>query len=444
MLLRPRVGTIAVVALAVVVVSAAAVALLGGRGGDYVVHMEVENAGQLVKGNLVQVGGVSIGSVDAIELADDNVARIDLRIDDKRFQPLHRGTRAAIRATSLSSVAGRVVALEPGPDNAPAIPDGGVIPRTDSQSIVDLDALLNTLDLQTRRALQGVVHDSASLYASDTGAANRGLAALNPALSRTRALTDELLRDRRTFERFIVQSASVVQAVAGRSADLEAGLASAARTAGAVAGETDAIDRTLRAAPATLRRSNTTLVNVRSALADLRPALRDSRVAAPRLRKVLQVAAPLARSARPVVRDTNALLPTARRVLRGLPALQRAASPAFAATVSSVTGSLPIVAALKYYLPDTLGGLIAGFGGSNASYYDANGHYARISANVDVHPAVGIGSAVNVPQPKGTSLDGLRSGVVARCPGAATQRLPDGSNPYRPPAVAWCAGDQAP
>ncbi|MGZ6709076.1 MAG: MlaD family protein, partial [Solirubrobacteraceae bacterium] len=42
--------------------------LLGG-GSDYTVHARFQNASQLVKGNLVQVSGVSIGKVKSIDLS---------------------------------------------------------------------------------------------------------------------------------------------------------------------------------------------------------------------------------------------------------------------------------------------------------------------------------------------------------------------------------------
>src|SRR3712207_1448230 len=93
-------------------IAAAAVVLLGGQDA-YRVSVVTENAGQLVKGNLAKIGGVTVGEVEEIVLDDRNRARIVLRIDEERFRPLHEGTRATIRSTSLSSVAGRIVALHP-------------------------------------------------------------------------------------------------------------------------------------------------------------------------------------------------------------------------------------------------------------------------------------------------------------------------------------------
>jgi phospholipid/cholesterol/gamma-HCH transport system substrate-binding protein len=60
-----------------------------------------ENAGQLVVGNQVQIGGHPVGSVDDISLTADGQAAIEISLD----QELHQGSDAVIRATSLAGIA---------------------------------------------------------------------------------------------------------------------------------------------------------------------------------------------------------------------------------------------------------------------------------------------------------------------------------------------------
>ena len=50
-----------------------------------------------------------------IELNDAAQAVVTMEIDDE-FAPLHEGTQATIRATSLSGIANRYVSLQPGPE----------------------------------------------------------------------------------------------------------------------------------------------------------------------------------------------------------------------------------------------------------------------------------------------------------------------------------------
>jgi hypothetical protein len=124
----------------------AALLLLGGGTGGYSVNARFQNASQLVKGNLVQVGGQEVGKVENIDLTSDGQAEITMSIDSDH-EPLRRGTRAIVRQASLSGVASRYVDLTMPADNAPEIPDGGVIDQDSTTSAVDLD------QRSTRRSL---------------------------------------------------------------------------------------------------------------------------------------------------------------------------------------------------------------------------------------------------------------------------------------------------
>src|SRR5438552_3682673 len=129
-------------------VAAVAVAVLLAQSSGYTVVARFENASQIVPGNEVQIGGVSVGSVDSVDLADDGEAELTLSLDSD-VAPLHQGTIAMVRVTSLASRAGRYVSLVPGPNNAPSIPDGGTISAQDTVSAVDFDQLFDFLDPRT-------------------------------------------------------------------------------------------------------------------------------------------------------------------------------------------------------------------------------------------------------------------------------------------------------
>src|SRR5690348_3348564 len=85
--------------------------LLLSSGSGYTVRALVSDAGQITTGNEVQVGGVPVGSVEAVKLRDGGrSAELDLSIDGDEV-PLHEGTTATIRNPSLTSIAGRYVSL---------------------------------------------------------------------------------------------------------------------------------------------------------------------------------------------------------------------------------------------------------------------------------------------------------------------------------------------
>ena len=100
----------ATLAVLVVAVAVTAIVLFGTGGGGYTVEGRFVNAGQLVVGNPVQSGGVSIGSVKHIGLADNGGPRSRCR-STPTTPRCPSGTRAAIRQSSLSGIANRYVGL---------------------------------------------------------------------------------------------------------------------------------------------------------------------------------------------------------------------------------------------------------------------------------------------------------------------------------------------
>ena len=78
-----RAGITRIAALAAVIAAAVLVALLLFGGGDsYTLKARFINAGQLVKGNLVELGGVQIGQVTDFEVTDDGQAEVAFEIEE--------------------------------------------------------------------------------------------------------------------------------------------------------------------------------------------------------------------------------------------------------------------------------------------------------------------------------------------------------------------------
>ena len=158
---------VAIAALALAIVLVALLLVRGANTHEY--DLLFQNAGQLVKGDDVQVGGRRIGSVREITLTDDNRARVHIRVEEP-FAPLRDGTHAVIRLTSLSGIANRYIALTPAPNSAKELDDGATLAAGSTTGVVDLDQLFNTLDPKARRTCRA---SSRASPRSTTGAARR-------------------------------------------------------------------------------------------------------------------------------------------------------------------------------------------------------------------------------------------------------------------------------
>ncbi len=419
---------LAMAALVGVLVVAAVVLLRGSEQTEY--HLRFQNAGQLVTDDDVQIGGRRVGSVQRIELTDDNEAEITIAVDDD-FVPLTTGTTAVVRATSLSGIANRYIALTKGPGRPLA--EGAQITAEKTTTPVDLDQLFATFDPRTRKGLQQLISGSARQYAGVGKQANEALKYLSPALSSTDRLVNELTRDQQTFQDFVVSSSRVVSAVAERRDDLSGLVANAGRTAQAVGQENASLDSALQVLPTTLRRADTTFVNLRSTLDDLDELVDVSKPATKDLAPFLAELRPLVADARPTLADLRTLIrsPGAGNdlveLLQKAPRLERVARPALANSMTALRKSTPVLQFIRPYTPDFTGWL-RDFGQTTANY-DANGHFARIAPIFNAFQVTATNGLVpnkGLARPTATATGQLR-----RCPGSATQAAPDGSNPYQ-------------
>jgi len=408
--------------------------LLRGDGGT-TYKLRFENAGQLVRDDDVQVGGRRIGAIRDIELTDDNQAEITIEVQDD-YAPLHEGTTALIRATSLSGIANRYVALTPGPNSNRELPEGAVLGTDKTTAIVDLDQLFNTLDAPTRKALQGFIQGNAQWYDNRGREANAATKYLNPALSSSRRLVNEVVANQQTLNAFLRNASKTVGALAERRDDLANLVSNANTTATAIGDENVALNEALGFLPGTLRKANTTFVNLRATLDDLDVLVAESKPATKDLARFLRELRPLVADARPTIADLRTLV---RRdgagndltdLVKKAPSLERAARPAFAHSIEALQKSTPVIKFIRPYTPDFIGWL-RDFG-QGASNYDANGHFARIQPMFNAYSFTDSPTgAVLTPIPASQRLDGLQTGVVKRCPGMASQAPVDGSAPFR-------------
>jgi phospholipid/cholesterol/gamma-HCH transport system substrate-binding protein len=424
---------VALGALAVAVVVVAIILLTGGSQHTY--HLLFQNAGQLVKDDDVQIGGRRIGSVRKIQLTNNNLARITIAVDND-FAPLHEGTTAVIRATSLSGVANRYIALTPGPNSNRKLADGDTLGTDKTTAPVDLDQLFDTLDPKTRKGLQRVIQGTATQYQGQAKNVQQAARYFSPALSTSSRLVNELDRDSQTFQDFIVNSSKTVTAIASRRDDLANLVTNANTTAQAIGSENVALARALGLLPGTLRQANTTFVNLRSTLDDLDVLVNASKPATKRLAPFFKALRPLVRDARPTIKDLRKLITRKGpnndliELLRKAPTLERTAKPVFAHSITALDKTQPVVKFIRPYSADLVG-WFRDFG-QGAANYDANGHYARIQPIFNTFSfADNPTGGTLTPIPNSQRLAGLSTGNIKRCPGAASQPPADGSAPWR-------------
>jgi phospholipid/cholesterol/gamma-HCH transport system substrate-binding protein len=449
-----RIAALVALVVAVVVV----VVLLTSNGDEYTVTASFANASQLVKGNEVVVGGVAAGTVKEIELGPSGEAEVTFSVDDD-YAPLHRGTTATVRSPSLSQIAGRQVQLTLPPDSTAGaeIPDGGSMSEQETVSAVDLDQLFNTLDPKTIKDFKHVIQGFAISYDGVSEQANAGFRYLNPFLSTSRRVFQELSVDQRTFENLIVDTSDLSGALAERAPDISALVANLDRMMNALGNQKQALAASIAKLPDFMRSANTTFVNLRAALDDLDPLVSASKPVAQKLGPFLSQLRAASADAVPTISDLSEILGRPGpandlvELTRLQPPLNDAAvgsgSPdcgsnptstaqiakaadqnfnqgAFGESVCALSNSMPQLSMFRAYTPELVG-WFDDFGVSSG-FNDALGSGARIAATLNAFSLSNQGIP-NLLQPLSAAqiLSLISSGNEARCPGANERPVSD-------------------
>ena len=346
-----------------------------------------------------------------------------------------RARRRSIRATSLSGIANRYIALTPGPNSNPKLPDGATLGTDKTTSIVDLDQLFNTLRPQDARGAAAGHPGQRAVVRQPRHAGQRGDEVLQPRAERLAPAGQRGRRQPADAQRLPAQRGQddgrprlaprrpreprlqrehdrgrdrrrerVVQPGAGAAARHAAqgqhDVRQPARDAGrprrargrVQAGDEGPRPFPERAAPA----------RAGSAPDDLRPQhARPSQ--RPRTTTSPTCSARRRRSRRPPSRRSRT---RSRRCSRP----RRSSSSSGPTRRTSSAGCATSAWA--------------------AANYDANGHFARISPIFNAY-SFNQNTSQLTPIPPSQRLAGLQTGQVRRCPGAASQAPVDGSAPFR-------------
>lgn len=119
---------------------------------DYTLSAAFADANGVYPGADVVIAGAQVGQVTGINIVHDQ-AVVTMRIS-RQYEPLHRGTIASIRYTTL--LANKYIELTPAAGTA-ALPSGATIPSDQTVTPVDFDQFLSSLDAKTRQQLQVLV-----------------------------------------------------------------------------------------------------------------------------------------------------------------------------------------------------------------------------------------------------------------------------------------------
>ncbi len=347
---------------------------IGSRTSDHKVRAAFSSAVSIAPGLDVQIDGVDVGKVGKVEY-EDGQALVEIGVDDHAW-PLRRGATASLRFGTTLGNGTRRVDLEPGPPDAPEIPENGIIATRDTVTPVEFDEIFDTFDPRTRQGFEGTFERGAQNLEGRAKDLREGLRRAAPTFETTGSLLEDVARDGAALRKLVAAGHRSTRTLAAKRpviSDLVSVMATTFDTFGRnTEGIRESLDEfapTLRDARTTLARTDRSLDVLDGLVADLRPGLAQ-----------LQ---PLLTTARPAAKDLRELAPATNSTVR---TLRSAAPPVttfldegvpFAERAEPVLGRLAEqMKCVRPYAPE-----IAAFFSNWSSWaknYDDDAHYGRI------------------------------------------------------------------
>ena len=420
-------------ALSALLLGVVGVALLVfSAGSSYTIDAHFLDASKLVPGGEVEIAGRQVGSVSSVGLTADGEANIKLSIDDPSVVPLHLGTRAYVRAVGQGGIKNNYVALTPGLASAAQIPDGGVLPATQTTSEVNYDAILDSFGPAQRANLDRLIANGARVFAgSGAHYFNATLAKLEPALAELTDFSGQLALDPGALSELVQSGSAAAGAIASQSTSLTSAVTHTARVLGAIAAHRAALSDALARMAPVLVQARGTLARTGTALTALRPTLHDLVPVAAPLRSFLTQFDAVLPMVAPVLSNLRQQLPALDSSLVGLPPLVSLATRALDTLGPAMKGLTPIFHGLRFYGSDLVLGAFAGLIGIALAEYNGDGHYAKANFVQSLQTLVaGPLSQELSAHPLVPGILATRTGLTRRCPGGNQPPAPDGSNPW--------------
>jgi phospholipid/cholesterol/gamma-HCH transport system substrate-binding protein len=248
---------LAVLAVAFIALAGGLLVLVAG-GSPYTVHVYVLSADRLVPGNNVDMDGVPVGHVSAVQVAPDSEtagAIVTIAISG-RYAPLRQGTHAIIRPNG--AVGDMFLELD-SVQSGPPIPPGGSIPLPDTQVPVTLDQVTNVLDATTRQELQTMIGQGAAALHGRAGDINKVLATLPRISSGLAATTGTLDQQTQQLSELDAEFNRVAAMIAGEHRGLAGDVSNGAAILGTLAQHQASLQAELQSANSSLGQANTAL-----------------------------------------------------------------------------------------------------------------------------------------------------------------------------------------
>jgi ABC-type transporter Mla subunit MlaD len=391
---------------------AAAVERLTGQStsNGYMVRAVFDNSSFVIPGEEVKVAGVTIGTINTVQLTQQNKAAVVLQITNKHFEPFRTDAHCEIGIASLlgeqfvqctptqphssgDPIPPALTAIKSGPDQGEHL-----LPVQNTTTPIGLDLLNDINRLPEQERLRLIISGLGAGLAGNGQELNAALKRADPALQQTDKVIAVLASQDRTLARLTDESSRVLAPLAAQRRHIAGFVQHAGTVATASAAEGQAIEQNIGDLPPFLRQLRPAAARLGNLAGQLTPALASLGSQAPAINDAVTNLGPLAKTSIPAFKTLGdaaqrgeTVFPQAHAVSEQLLSLGKPLMP-LSTDLASVAqsfdnaGGIEDVMRFIYYYTGAVNG------------EDSLGHYIRALVEISAcvprssHPLGGCGS----------------------------------------------------
>jgi len=300
----------------------------------YRVQISFPYAQELAAQADVRIAGVSVGKVESVGLdpqGNRTIATIQL---DNQFAPLHADATAILREKTI--IGETYVEITPGSPDARAIPDGGLLSRSNVAAAVQLGQIFDAFDPATRAAFQVWQQELAKAVAGNDQSLNSVLGNLPTFAADGADLLQVLDIEHGAVQRLVQNTGTVFAALTKNQAALSSLITSAQQTFATTAANDQALYETFQAFPDFLDQTKLTMAKLQTFATNTDPLLRE----------LMPVAVDLG----PTLHSVRVLSPDLRSLFAHLNPLIAASKTGLPALAQVLDGATPLLGSVGPFL----------------------------------------------------------------------------------------------
>jgi phospholipid/cholesterol/gamma-HCH transport system substrate-binding protein len=299
-------------------------------------------------GQEVRIAGVIVGQITGAHVGSDGHAVVQMALD--RGYKIYNNAMLVLQPKSVLNE--MYVNINPGGPPGALLNSGAVLPVTNTQSPVQVDEVLSSLNDNARSALTALVQQADVALANSSATLPTGVQATTVFMQRLQPVVAQLQQRRVAIQQLVTALGDIFGAVGGDDARITRLAANLQGTLATVGNQDGSLRQALQQLPGFIQSLGASTAAVRALDAQLAPTLNDLNAASGTLPGTLDKLTGTVHTLQTTITELTPLAAQARPLFAGLSPVVTGLEAGMPSLVGTSQQAKPITQLLTAYLPD--------------------------------------------------------------------------------------------